>query len=89
MSGEKKLTNSELIEKLTGVNKSEQIRIMEQVKQNHKLLNSCNLHDFSIDTTPDRTFGKKFKCSNCGGVVDATEKRWYELGLTHSSNRTL
>lgn len=58
-------------------------QIWEEVKENHKKLDSCNKHDFSIDVTPAIKFGKKYKCSSCGGVVDGITKLWYEKGVEH------
>lgn len=65
-------------------------RIMSEVRENHRKLESCklhdfSLHDFSIDLMPERpiSMGNKWQCSKCGGKVDHDRKRWYELGLTH------
>jgi len=65
--------------------KAQAERIMAEVRENIRKLDSCKLHDFSIDLTPGRpiSMGMKWKCSKCGGEVDCTKKKWYELGLTH------
>lgn len=55
-------------------------KLWEEVKENCSKLRSCNKHDFSIDITPDRTFGKKWQCANCKGTVDNLIKYWFELG---------
>lgn len=61
--------------------------IWEGVQANHAKLNSCTLHDFSIDMNPDKTWGKRYQCTNCGGHVDAVTKGWYEKGLEHAKAR--
>jgi len=60
-------------------------KIMAEVRENNKKLDSCMLHDFSIDLMPERpiAMGNKWQCSKCGGKVDHDRKRWYELGLMH------
>ena len=57
-------------------------KIWEDVKENHKKLNSCTIHDFK-DITPDRPFGKKYKCMNCGAELDGINVSYYNLGLKH------
>lgn len=70
-----------------GVSKTEFAAIWDEVKANHARLDACRLHNFAIDTTPDRPLGKKWKCTACGGVVDEIRKQWYERGLAHASGR--
>ena len=59
----------------------EEIRgMILEIKKNNKLLDSCSFHNFDtfiIDKT-------KWKCSNCGGIVDTSHKRWYEKGIAHA-----
>ncbi len=61
-------------------------KIFEEVKENHRKLDSCSLHDFSIDITPSKPYMKKFRCTNCSGEVDLTTKSWYEKGLQHGQD---
>lgn len=77
----------EMLEKLTGITKEEQMKIMEDIRNNNKLLESCNLHDFSIEVPQKHTILSKWKCSNCGGIVDSTQKQWYEKGLNHANQK--
>lgn len=63
--------------------KAEMKKIFEEVKENHKKLDSCNLHDFSIDNNPEKLYGRKYQCTKCGGVVDSVTKSWYESGVAH------
>lgn len=58
--------------------------IYEQVKENHQKLESCRLHDFSIDLDTEKKVGKRWQCANCHGEVNTTDKSWYETGLKHS-----
>lgn len=61
-------------------------RLSEQVKKNRETLMNCKQHDFSIDLTPERVLGKRWKCAECGGEVEGSEKHWYELGLKHGKD---
>lgn len=58
--------------------------IMEEVKENHRKLDSCSRHLFNEDLTPERRLNKQWKCSNCGGYINSSEKLWYEKGLCHA-----
>jgi hypothetical protein len=71
------------LSRLTKLPEPELLAIAAQVKANTKALEECRPgpHDFSVDTTPDRTIGKRWKCSKCGGEVDHGIKVWYEKGL--------
>jgi hypothetical protein len=57
-------------------------KIMREIYENRDKLRDCNKpHDFSIDLNPERKLGKRWKCSKCGGEIDAIGKMWYERGL--------
>jgi DNA-directed RNA polymerase subunit RPC12/RpoP len=60
--------------------------LMKQIKENHKKLEGCGQHNFSIDATPDKKFSKRYKCINCGGEVSYSDKHWYEKGLEQAEN---
>lgn len=78
----------EIIEKFTGISKDEQMKIMEAIRHNNQLLESCERHDFSEEIPhPMGGLRTKWKCTRCGGTVDYSEKKWYELGLTHGLKR--
>ena len=81
---QKTRTANDLIIEIAG-GKSQAERIMAEVRENIRKLDSCKLLDFSIDLMPDRpiAMGMKWQCSKCGGKVDHDRKQWYELGLTH------
>ncbi len=77
-----------------GIKKEETDKILVEIKENSTKLDGCILHDFSVpldrhtkqpinNPTPAQTFGAKWKCNNCGGVVDAAAKRWYNIGVEH------
>lgn len=59
--------------------------LAQEVKKNHEELNACSHHDFSIDLTPNQGYSKKWKCTACGGEVDARAKYWYEMGVNHQN----
>jgi hypothetical protein len=68
------------------ITREEHQRIWEEVKENHRKLDSCKKHSFDEDVTPDRVLGKTYKCTSCGGTVDSITKSWYELGLKHAGS---
>lgn len=64
--------------------------IMESIRANSALLESCKRHDFSIPIDrntkkpiPEKVLFCDWRCSNCGGWVDGQRKVWYNLGLKH------
>ena len=59
---------------------------MKQIKENHRKLDECSQHNFSIDATPDKKYDKRYRCVNCSGDVSATDKYWYETGLKQAEN---
>jgi len=61
-------------------------RIWSEVKLNRARLVSCTgPHKFTIDITPEKKIGKRWKCELCQGTIDSINKEWYELGLKHAS----
>lgn len=82
------------ISEVTGLKPSVIDAVFEEVKQNHKKMDTCPHHDFSIvldrhskqridNPTPQQLFGAKFQCTRCGGIVDGIERLWYTRGLRH------
>ena len=85
MEKEKTYNGYEVLEKLSGIPKTEQMKIMENIRENRRKLESCNLHDFSIEVPkPYRKICPDYKCSKCGGIVEWSEKSWYEKGFEHA-----
>lgn len=76
------------IEQISGIPVAKQQLLLLEVRENHKKLESCKLHDFQ---GPVETIGvghsvnQKFFCSNCGGSVGFREYHWYKLGLQHAN----
>lgn len=66
------------------MNRDDVMGMFELVQSNYKKLNTCSIHDFSIDLTPSSNIRKQYKCTNCGGCVDNLRKKWYEEGLKHA-----
>ena len=87
---EKKETNSEILERVTGLSKDRQLEILEEVKQSHKKLESCTCHEFSvrIDQSHIHSPIPKWMCKNCRGIVENRIKNWYELGFKHGQLST-
>ena len=73
----------EALSKVSGLKPEVVNELWEKVKANRLALDSCSLHDFSIDLKPDQSYGKKFRCYKCGGEVDHITKVWYETGVKH------
>lgn len=61
--------------------------ILSKAMENEKRLGSCKVHDFSIDVTPEKVMGKRWKCSKCLGETDNISKYWYNKGLEHGNDR--
>lgn len=68
-------------------------QIWADVQENQRKLNSCSRHDFSvrISRRTKEPFPENnteafcyWRCSNCGGYVEFTNKKYYELGLKHN-----
>lgn len=81
----KTVNGYEVLEKVTGIPKAEQMKIMEDIRHNRQLLDGCSRHDFSEEVKQPHRFNSKWKCIKCGGVVDYSEKLWYEKGIAHAS----
>lgn len=84
---EKKVNLFEQMEKITGISQETQKQIFENVRINHKRLESCEHHDFLIEIPCEHSkYRSKYQCTHCKGIVDSQEKHWYELGLLHARN---
>lgn len=57
--------------------------IFADVKANSKRLDECpRPHEFEpMEPRKGRVLLPDYWCKVCGGTVDATRRRWYELGL--------
>ena len=86
MEQNKSVTAKDLLFKMVG-GEDKAREIWEEVKENNRKLNSCPLHDFSIDLKPDRKLGKDWQCTQCGGNISSIDKSWYEKGLEHQRNK--
>ena len=52
--------------------------------ENRKRLAECNGHDFRLTDKPPWSIDA-YRCSRCGGTLDATSVRWYIDGYQHGS----
>jgi len=60
--------------------------VLDEAQANLKRLAGCpGPHDF-VDETPEKTFGKRFRCSLCRGEIDGVARYWYMLGRKHERN---
>lgn len=62
------------------MNRKTSQEIFNEVKENHKKLRECKLHDFR-DITLDRKINKKYQCNNCKGEINSINHSWYLRGL--------
>lgn len=65
--------------------KEEGKHMMALIKENHKLLDSCDLHNFTIELKT--LSGRVYECSKCGGEVSSEAKMWYEKGIKHIDDK--
>lgn len=70
-----------ILSSLSGLSRKDIKEIAIKVIENNKILNACSTHNFTLIEK------RKWKCSNCGGVVDTTKKIWYEKGLKHAEGK--
>ena len=61
-------------------------KILADARENMAKLASCKRHKFERNDSTLKAFFVKFKCANCGGVVESREAQWYEKGLEHGIN---
>lgn len=58
-------------------------KLWEAAKANTAALLGCaGPHEF-VDLTPQKSFGKRYRCTRCTGEVDGVEKTFYDQGLKH------
>jgi hypothetical protein len=72
------------LSRVTGLSPKTMHDIFQKVKANQALLKSCVLHEFTIEERKIGNLVRDWKCAKCGGVVESSHKRWYELGLIHA-----
>lgn len=73
-----------LLAGMAGMTEAEALALLDDVRANQRLLESCPRHDFSqsLDRPGDR-LRLRWRCACCTGVVDASAKAWYERGRAH------
>lgn len=74
----------EALGSVVGLQPGEATRLAAEVKANLALLEHCRNHDFSVpvDAAGSR-IRMRWRCTNCGGVVDAQAREWYRRGRAH------
>jgi hypothetical protein len=72
----------EFIDKNFGINKEEQMKIFEEVRENRRKQENCSLHDFEKESDK---LGSKYICKNCGCRVDSNFVTAYQQGLKHGA----
>lgn len=75
----------DLLSRISGIPKHEVRQIARQVMENREKLSSCSKHRFELIHIPENKISRRYKCLYCDGVVDSTNKIWYELGLEHGN----
>jgi hypothetical protein len=87
MSDPKPPSTLRQVSDLIGLQPGVMSKIWEEVKANHAKLEQCKGHDFSRPYKQRGELVTDWMCSKCGGHVDTSHKRWYELGLKHGLSR--
>jgi len=74
---------------LKGNLKLEGLELYKAIVENRKIGEQCEIHNFNIpiNSLQEKRLTEKYQCSNCGTVVDYSEKRMYELGLKHGKTK--
>ena len=72
----------DVLSNISGMTKADIKKIANDVRKNNEKLNNCQCHNFCIQI--EHGYREKFKCENCGGIIDGIMKKYYELGLEHS-----
>lgn len=66
------------------ITREDSIKILQEVRANHKALESCpGPHDFQ--PRADKRY--RFTCTICGGEIDGSDKWHYDQGLAHGRAR--
>jgi hypothetical protein len=79
VTAEKRYDGAEVLGQVSGLGKSEVMRIWNEVKANSARLDSCvGPHDFRECGNPTRLC-----CAKCLGMIPKTDVRWYLAGLAH------
>jgi hypothetical protein len=71
------------------MDKTEVDKIWKEIKENHRKLDDCIGHDFSIVLDADKPYKTKYQCTKCKGTVEWREKHWYQKGIEHAKNNTV
>ena len=72
---------------LKGNLKLEGLELYKAIVENRKIGEQCEIHNFNIPIKQEKRLTEKWQCSNCGTVVDYSEKRMYELDLKHGKTK--
>ena len=77
-----------VLSQISGRPQKEVNEIWEQMKANHKRLNSCKGHRFGqIDVKNIRT--RRVKCQRCGGFMSVIDIGIYQKGYAHAGGNPL
>jgi hypothetical protein len=66
--------------KVTGISPEEVGRIFDDVKENKRKLDACELHDFYATGEGVRS---DFLCRRCDGRISRRDHMWYQIGIRH------
>jgi len=62
--------------------------IWEEVQRNRKKLDGCDgPHQFKPIQIEDRQIARDYRCTKCGGKLDAMNTIWYNKGLEHGGKK--
>ena len=82
---DKKHVAADALRRILGVPLSDVNEMFAKVEANRAKLDTCRRHDFkkSQPGDPNVTMQLGWRCSHCGGELDAHTVRWYATGLDH------
>lgn len=74
----------DVLGKVSGVGRKKIDEIWKKVQMNSKTLEECvGPHEFQPFVDSERPWHREYKCTKCGGTIDACNQSWYVRGLIH------
>lgn len=64
------------------MDKGDRQSLLASVQENNRILNACEIHDFTRD---ENRLGSRYTCSRCNGSADGRAANWYRKGVAHGA----
>lgn len=75
-----------VMSELTGLSRETVLDIAAGVRANIAKLSACSLHTFE-PIAPAQPLRTRYRCTSCGGEIDSSAYRWYQLGRAHAGDQ--